>query len=164
LSPGVFSVQDEQWMQRAVALAQQAANEQEIPVGAVVVFEGKIIAEARNQSIKLNDPCAHAEILALRKAGEYLGNYRLLDCELFVTVEPCLMCAGALLHSRIKRLVFATPEPKAGAVFSQMQVLDEKFVNHKIIVESGLMAEQSSVLMSDFFKRRRMQQKASDQP
>ncbi len=143
-------------MQRAFALATEAAKQQEVPVGAVVVFQGKIIAEAFNQTIFLNDPSAHAEILALRRAGEYRKNYRLPECELFVTIEPCLMCTGALIHSRIKRLVFGAREPKAGVIFSRLQVLNEKFINHQVTVESGLMAEESSALMSDFFKMRRL--------
>ena len=156
MSSNIFSAQDKQWMQRALALAEKAAHQQEVPVGAVVVLKGKIIAEAGNQCISLNDPSAHAEILAIRKAGEYLGNYRLADCELFVTIEPCLMCAGALLHSRIKRLVFGAQEPKAGVVLSHLHVFDETFINHKITVDSGLMAEECSVLMSEFFKQRRI--------
>lgn len=151
----MFSDQDMQWMQRALVLAKQAEQQNEVPVGAILVYEGAVIAEAYNQTITLNDPTAHAEVLALRKAAQVLSNYRLPNSELFVTIEPCMMCAGALVHARVKRLVFAAREPKAGVVCSHLQVLEKSFLNHQVKVEEGLLAEQCSHLISDFFKKKR---------
>jgi tRNA(adenine34) deaminase len=151
----MFSEQDEQWMRRALAQAEKAAACREVPVGAVLVAGGEVLAESFNQPISLNDPSAHAEILALRKAAAIEKNYRLPEAELFVTIEPCLMCAGALVHARVKRLVFGAREPKAGAVCSHLQVYEQGQFNHTVKVEEGLLAQECSELMSDFFKARR---------
>lgn len=146
---------DEAFMQRAFELAQQAEQINEIPVGAVVVFDGKIIGEGFNQSITLNDPSAHAEMLAIKQAGQTLNNYRMLDCTLYVTLEPCPMCAGLLVHSRIKRLVFAANDLKTGAAGSAFNLVQHEKHNHKIETTKGVLAEQCSTLLSTFFKRRR---------
>jgi len=151
---------DQLFMQRAYELAQQAETIDEIPVGAVVVANNKIVSEGYNQSITLNDPSAHAEMVAVREAGIALQNYRLLDCTLYVTLEPCPMCAGLLVHSRIKRVVYATTDLKTGAAGSAFNLLCDDKHNHRIEVNSGVMAEQSSQLLSDFFKRRRAEKKA----
>jgi len=146
-------------MQRAFELAQQAEQLDEIPVGAVVVYQGKIIGEGFNQSILLNDPSAHAEMIAIRQAGKHVNNYRLLDCTLYVTLEPCPMCAGLLVHSRIKRLVYASPDLKTGAAGSAFNLVGSSQLNHQIVVENGIMTEQCSELLSGFFKRRRSEKK-----
>lgn len=146
---------DQAFMQRAFELAQQAEQINEIPVGAVVVADGKIIGEGFNQSITLNDPSAHAEMLAIKQAGQTLQNYRMLDCTLYVTLEPCPMCAGLLIHSRIKRLVFAASDLKTGAAGSAFNMIQHEKHNHKIETTKGVLAEQCSALLSTFFKRRR---------
>jgi len=150
---------DQYFMQRAFELAQQAEQLDEIPVGAVVVYQGKIIGEGFNQSILLNDPSAHAEMIAIRQAGKHVNNYRLLDCTLYVTLEPCPMCAGLLVHSRIKRLVYASPDLKTGAAGSAFNLVGSSQLNHQIVVENGIMTEQCSELLSGFFKRRRSEKK-----
>ena len=150
---------DKQFMLRAFELAQQAEAIDEIPVGAVVVANNEIISEGYNQSITLNDPSAHAEMVAIRQAGARLQNYRLLDCTLYVTLEPCPMCAGLLVHSRIKRVVYATADLKTGAAGSAFNLLCDEKHNHQITVDSGIMAEQCSQLLSAFFKRRRAEKK-----
>jgi tRNA(adenine34) deaminase len=150
-----FSESDQQFMTLALEEARRAATLGEVPVGAVVVLDGKIIALECNRQITLNDPSAHAEVLALRKAGQMLGNYRLPDCEMFVTLEPCTMCCGTLVHARLKRLVFATTEPKAGAVTSTNNTLDNPALNHHVDWQQGLMASESAQLLRDFFKSRR---------
>lgn len=147
------------FMEQAFKLAQQAEQFNEIPVGAVVVHQGKIIGEGFNQSILLNDPSAHAEMLAIRQAGEYLNNYRLLDCTLYVTLEPCPMCAGLLVHSRIKQLVYASPDLKTGAAGSVFNLVCNDQLNHQVLVTGGVLQEQCSQLLSDFFKRRRAEKK-----
>jgi len=151
---------DQHFMQRAFELAQQAEKLDEIPVGAVVVYQGEIIGEGFNQSILLNDPSAHAEMIAIRQAGKHLNNYRLLECTLYVTLEPCPMCAGLLVHSRVKRLVYASPDLKTGAAGSAFNLVDSSQLNHQLIVNNGIMAEQCSELLSGFFKRRRSEKKA----
>ena len=150
-----FSESDHQFMALAMEEAQRAASLGEVPVGAVVVRDGKVIAHECNLQITLNDPSAHAEVLALRKAGQMLDNYRLPECELFVTLEPCTMCCGTLVHARVKRLVFATTEPKAGAVTSTSSTLNNPARNHRVIWQQGLMAKESAQLLRDFFKSRR---------
>lgn len=150
---------DQYFMQQAFKLAQQAEQYNEIPVGAVVVYQGKIIGEGFNQSILLNDPSAHAEMLAIRQAGKYLNNYRLLDCTLYVTLEPCPMCAGLLVHSRIKRLVYASHDLKTGAAGSTFNLVCNDQLNHHIEVTSGILQTQCSQLLSSFFKRRRAEKK-----
>lgn len=151
---------DTEFMQRAFKLAQQAEKINEIPVGAVVVANGEVIGEGYNQSITLNDPSAHAEMLAIKQAGQYLQNYRLLDCTLYVTLEPCPMCAGLLVHSRIKRVVFAAHDLKTGAAGSAFNLIEHEKHNHKIEVTQGVLAEQCSTFLSAFFKRRRAEIKA----
>jgi len=151
---------DEMFMRRAFELAQKAEQLNEIPVGAVVVTNGKIIGEGFNQSITLNDPSAHAEMLAIKQAGQTLQNYRMLDCTLYVTLEPCPMCAGLLIHSRIKRLVFAAHDLKTGAAGSAFNLVQHEKHNHKIDITQGILAEQCSALLSNFFKRRRAEIKA----
>jgi tRNA(adenine34) deaminase len=149
------------FMQQAFKLAQKAEQYNEIPVGAVVVHQGKVIGEGFNQSIMLNDPSAHAEMLAIRQAGEHLNNYRLLDCTLYVTLEPCPMCAGLLVHSRIKRLVFASSDLKTGAAGSTFNLVCNEQLNHQVEVMGGVLQTQCSQLLSDFFKRRRNEKKAA---
>lgn len=152
---------DEFYMQRALVLARHGAEAGEIPVGAVVVDAGgEIIAEAWNQPIGSCDPSAHAEIVALRQAASRSGNYRLPGCSLYVTIEPCTMCAGALVHSRIERLVFGAHEPKAGAVVSRAQLLDADYCNHRVQYLGGVCAEEAGAIMSEFFRQRRAQAKA----
>ena len=151
------------FMQRAFELAQQAEQHDEIPVGAVVVHQGKIIAEGFNQSIMLNDPSSHAEMNAIRQAGEYLNNYRLLDCTLYVTLEPCPMCAGLLVHSRIKRLVYACSDLKTGAAGSAFNLVNNPQLNHQLEISSDIMQEDCSQLLSAFFKRRRKEKKQAKQ-
>ena len=155
----INKLDDERFMQKAYELAQKAEQHDEIPVGAVVVYQGKVIGEGFNQSILLNDPSAHAEMIAIRQAGKHLNNYRLLDCTLYVTLEPCPMCAGLLVHSRISRLVFASPDLKTGAAGSTFNLVANEQLNHQIMVTNGVMKEQCSQLLSTFFKRRRNEKK-----
>lgn len=152
------------YMEHALKLAQRAMAEGEVPVGAVVVFEGRIVGEGWNRPISTNDPTAHAEIVALRDAAAQLGNYRLSDTSLYVTLEPCPMCAGAIVHARVRRVVYAAPDPKGGAAGSVFDLLptDQRF-NHQVEVEGGLMQEQSSELLRGFFRQRREQQRTSRQ-
>ena len=142
-------------MEEALRCAQRALEAGEVPVGAVVVCEGRIMSRGSNRNIADSDPTAHAEIIALREAGATVGNHRLEGCELFVTIEPCAMCAGALVHARIKRLVYGADDPKAGAVHSAMQVLNHPRLNHKIEVRSGVLAGRSAEVLQSFFKGRR---------
>ena len=128
---------------------------EEVPVGAIVVLEGRIVGRGWNRNITDSDPTAHAEIVALREAGATIGNHRLADCELFVTIEPCPMCAGAMLHARIKRLVYGSDDPKAGAVSSVIQVVNHPQLNHRLEVRSGVLAGRSAELLQTFFKSRR---------
>ncbi len=146
---------DERWMRHALALAQHAAEQGEVPVGAVIVRENELIAEGWNQPISARDPSAHAEILALRAAGRRQANYRLNDCTLYVTLEPCVMCAGAILHARLARVVFGAWDPKAGAVSSVYDVLSVPRLNHSLECTGGVLAEECGALLRDFFKARR---------
>lgn len=146
---------DQQWMQRALELAAVAATAKEVPVGAVVVCDGEVLGEGYNQVISTSDPTAHAENVALRQAAARLGNYRLPGSTLYVTLEPCTMCVGTLIHARVERLVFAAREPRAGVVCSQASMLDQGFYNHQIVWEEGLMAEESAELLQAFFRARR---------
>lgn len=146
---------DELWMQEALIAAQRALEMNEVPVGAVVVRDEEIIARGWNRNIADHDPTAHAEILALRAAGEALGNHRLGDCELFVTIEPCAMCVGALTHARIRRLVYGADDPKAGAVHSALTVLNHPRLNHRMEVVSGVLAGRCSEMVQAFFRERR---------
>ena len=145
----------EEWMQFALGLAKEAARHDEVPVGAVVVCENQIIGRGFNQPIGRHDPTAHAEIMALRDAAQTLGNYRLPGCTLVVTVEPCTMCAGALVHARIEQLIFGAREPRAGAVCSSSRVLDNPGLNHKVTVIEGVLEKECKALMSAFFQERR---------
>ncbi|GAA5524945.1 tRNA-specific adenosine deaminase [Microbulbifer aestuariivivens] len=142
-------------MQRALELAEIAAERGEVPVGAVVVRNGEIIGEGSNRPIGNCDPSAHAEIVALRRAAEHAGNYRLPDATLYVTIEPCTMCFGAMVHARIARLVYGATEPRAGVVESQLQLAQAGFFNHRIAIEGGVMAEEGGDLVRDFFQRKR---------
>jgi tRNA(adenine34) deaminase len=142
-------------MEEALRAAQRALEAGEIPVGAVVVCAGKIVGRGWNRNIGDSDPTAHAEMVALRAAGASVGNHRLEDCELFATIEPCAMCAGALVHARIKRLVYGADDPKAGGVRSVMELLDHPQLNHRVEVRSGVLAGRSAELLQTFFKSRR---------
>ncbi len=146
---------DELWMEEALRSAQRALEAGEVPVGAVVVCEGRIVGRGWNRNISDFDPTAHAEIVALREAGANIGNHRLSECELFVTIEPCAMCAGAVVHARIKRLVYGADDPKAGAVQSVVKVLNHPQLNHQVEVRSGVLAGRSAELLQTFFKNRR---------
>jgi tRNA(adenine34) deaminase len=146
---------DELWMEEAMRCAQRALEMDEVPVGAVVVCSGSIVGRGWNRNISDSDPTAHAEMVALREAGATIGNHRLGDCELFVTIEPCPMCAGAMVHARIKRLVYGSDDPKAGAVHSVMQVVNHPQLNHTIEIRSGVLAGRSAALLQTFFKKRR---------
>ncbi len=148
-------------MQHALMLAARAEQLGEVPVGAVVVRQGKLLGEGWNQPIGGHDPTAHAEIVALRDAAEKEQNYRLPDSTLYVTLEPCPMCAGAIVHARVKRVVYGAPDPKGGAAGSVFDLLptDSRF-NHRVEVEGGLMMEQSAKLLQDFFRRKRIKSKA----
>jgi tRNA(adenine34) deaminase len=146
---------DELWMEEALRAAQRALEAGEVPVGAVVVCQGRIVGRGWNRNIVDFDPTAHAEIVALRAAGAAVGNHRLPDCDLFVTIEPCAMCAGAMVHARIKRLIYGADDPKAGAVQSAMQVLNHPQLNHRVEVRSGVLAGRCAELLQTFFKSRR---------
>ena len=146
---------DHQFMQHAIELAKRAEQEGEVPVGAVIVKDNEIIAEGWNRPIANHDPTAHAEIQAMRTAAEVLGNYRLPDTTLYVTLEPCLMCIGAITHARIKRVVYGASDPRAGAVNSVYTIPDDRKLNHYVDVTGGLMADECGQLLRDFFQRRR---------
>ncbi|EHY9845345.1 tRNA adenosine(34) deaminase TadA [Vibrio cholerae] len=160
MSASLFSAQDEQFMRRAIALAAQAEAQGEVPVGAVLVRDGEIIAEGWNGSITNHDATAHAEIEVIRKAGKALSNYRLLDTTLYVTLEPCPMCAGALLHSRVKRIVYGAPDLKAGAAGTVMDLFSSQASYHYATVEKGLLEEECRTQLQAFFQRRRKEIKA----
>ena len=154
---------DTHFMQLALAQAREAAASGEVPVGAVVVCRGKVIATGRNAPINAQDPTAHAEIVALRAAALALGNYRLDDCELYVTLEPCAMCSGAMLHARLKRVVFGAADPKTGAAGSVVNLFSEPALNHQTALEGGLLATECSALLQNFFRQRRADQKDQSQ-
>jgi tRNA(adenine34) deaminase len=142
-------------MEEALRGAQRALEAGEVPVGAIVVCGGKIVGRGGNRNLADSDPTAHAEIVALRQAGTAIGNHRLEDCELFVTIEPCAMCAGALVHARLKRLVYGADDPKAGAVHSVMQVLNHPSLNHQMEVRGGVLAGRCAEILQEFFRSRR---------
>ena len=146
---------DEYWLQQAVQLAQRAQSEDEVPVGALIVQDNQVIAQGWNQPIGRSDPSAHAEMNALRQAGQYLNNYRLLDTTLYVTLEPCIMCAGAIVHARVKRVVFGAYDPKAGACGSICNVFALNELNHRVDYQGGLLAETCANLLTQFFRARR---------
>lgn len=143
-------------MRLALDEARRAEAAGEVPVGAVVVLDGRVIAAAHNQPISSSDPTAHAEIVALREAGRAIGNYRLAGASLYVTVEPCLMCVGAMIHARVAEVVFGAPEPKAGALESTQRAHEHAALNHRLTVVSGVLAAECSAVMREFFERRRV--------
>jgi tRNA(adenine34) deaminase len=146
---------DMEYLQNAMSHARAAEAMGEVPVGAVVVLNGEVIATGRNRVIADSDPTAHAEIVALRAAGIELGNYRLEGCDLYCTLEPCAMCAGAILHARIRRLVYAASDPKAGACGSALEVMNHPRLNHRVEVSGGLLAEECGTMLTEFFRSRR---------
>ena len=146
---------DLDFLQLALEEAIAAGQAGEVPVGAVLVHQGEVLARAQNRVVRDSDPTAHAEVVALRAAGRALGNYRLNGCSLFVTLEPCSMCAGALVHARVDRVVYATADPKGGAAGSVLTVINHPRLNHQMQLDSGLLAEESSELLKAFFRERR---------
>jgi len=150
-----FDEVDETWMGEALLLARRAAEEDEVPVGAVIIRDGKVVGRGWNRNIGLNDPSAHAEIMAMREAGNALANYRLPGCTLYATLEPCLMCAGAMIHARLERIVFAATDPKTGAAGGKFDLLSNPAHNHAPIVNGGCLADECSALLKDFFRQRR---------
>ncbi|MDA7437951.1 tRNA adenosine(34) deaminase TadA [Candidatus Pseudothioglobus singularis] len=150
---------DEKWMKIAIDEAKLAMDKNEVPVGAILVKNNRLIAQAHNQPITNNDPTAHAEIQLLRKAGDQLKNYRLVGSSIYVTLEPCAMCFGAMIHARIERIVFGTSDPKTGVCGSCINLNEEKFFNHKISITGGVLKDESSELLRLFFKSRRDIQK-----
>ncbi len=148
-------ITDELLMEEALREAQRAQAAGEVPVGAIVVCGGNLVGRSGNRTLLDNDPTAHAEIVALRQAAQAVGNHRLLDCEMFVTLEPCAMCAGALVHARLRRLVFGTDDPKAGAVHSVLEVLNHPRLNHRMEVTSGVLAARCAELLQGFFAEKR---------
>jgi tRNA(adenine34) deaminase len=146
---------DQQYMRMAIEQAQLAAQSGEVPVGAVLVKDGQVISKAFNKPIANHDPSAHAEMLALREAALSEGNYRIPGSTLYVTLEPCAMCSGAMLHARIDRVVFGAPDPKTGAAGSVLDLFASKQINHQTSVEGGIMSEECGQLLRDFFKGRR---------
>ena len=151
---------DELWMEEALRAAQRALDINEVPVGAVVVCENRVVGRGWNRNISDRDPTAHAEVVALREAGSIIGNHRLEQCQLFATIEPCAMCAGAIVHARLKRLVYGADDPKAGAVHSVMKVLNHPQLNHQLEVRGGVLAGRSSELLQTFFRSKRSENKA----
>ena len=147
---------DELWMQEALRAAQRALDAGDVPVGAVVVWQNKLIGRGWNRNVADSDPTAHAEIVALREAGAAIGNHRLLECELFATIEPCAMCAGALVHARIKRLIYGADDPKAGAADSVLKVLNHPQLNHQMEVTRGVLAGHCAEMLQTFFRQRRL--------
>ena len=147
--------EDERWLDHALALARRGGAEGEVPIGAVVVRDGEILGEGWNCPVGSRDPTAHAEIVAMRAAARRVGNYRLAGATLYVTIEPCTMCAGALVHARIARLVYGAPEPRSGAIRSSARALETPGLNHHVEVRSGVRADAAARLMQDFFRARR---------
>ncbi len=146
---------DELWMEEALRQAARAQAAGEVPVGAVIVCGDRVVGRGGNRNLLDNDPTAHAEIIALREAGRAIGNHRLADCAMFVTIEPCAMCAGALVHARLKRLVYGADDPKAGAVRSVLQVLNHPALNHQMEITSGVLAGRCMELLQAFFREKR---------
>jgi len=151
----MFTEQDQYYMQQAHELARQAAASGEVPVGAVIVSGNQIIGSGANQSIIAHDPSAHAEVIALRAAADRIRNYRLVGTTMYVTLEPCLMCAGAIVHARIGRLIYGAADPRTGAVLSQIRALDQPFLNHRVTYQGGLMQDECGLLLKGFFRERR---------
>lgn len=150
---------DQCWMQEALRLARLGAALNEVPVGAIVVYDNRIIGRGYNSPVSRVDPVAHAEIQALRDAASTVNNYRLVNCDLYVTLEPCTMCAGAIVHSRIRRLIYGAREPKAGVVTSQARLLEMSWLNHEVVVTGGVLEDDCSQVLSDFFRCRRLEKK-----
>jgi tRNA(adenine34) deaminase len=146
---------DEAWMEEALRSAQRALDSDEVPVGAVVVCDGRVVGRGWNRNLSDHDPTAHAEIVALREAGQNVGNHRLGECELFVTIEPCAMCAGAAIHARLRRLVYGADDPKAGAVHSVLAVVNHPGLNHRMEIRGGVLAGRSAEILQEFFRSRR---------
>ena len=142
-------------MEEALRCAQRALQMGEVPVGAVVVLDGAVVGRGWNRNLADNDPTAHAELVALRQAGAAVGNHRLGDCGLFATIEPCAMCAGALIHARVKRLVYGADDPKAGAVHSALEVINHPKLNHRMEVKRGVLAGRSAEILQEFFRGKR---------
>lgn len=146
---------DALWMKQAIDLAKQAGRDDEVPVGAILVKEGQLISQAYNCPIQSHDPTAHAEIMALREGAKKIKNYRLLNTTLYVTLEPCLMCAAAMVHARIQRLVFGARDPKTGAIVSQLNVLDFSWLNHRVEYQGDVLSNDCAELLKQFFRERR---------
>lgn len=153
--PSTPDSESEKFMRLALREAKRARDEREVPVGAIVVRNGRVIARAHNRPVHLNDPAAHAEILALRRAARRLKNYRLTDCTLYATIEPCAMCAGAIVHARLRRVIFGARDPKAGAAGSVLTVLNHPKLNHQVEVAGGVLAEECAGIVREFFRARR---------
>ena len=154
------SPEDVKFMRAALGEAARALQEEEVPVGAVVVHEGRVLARAHNRSLHLHDPTAHAEVLALRRAARKLGNYRLPGCSLYATIEPCAMCAGAIVQARLRCVVFGTEDPKAGAGGSVLAILNHPQLNHRVEVRRGVLKEECASMLREFFRRRRKKKSA----
>jgi len=148
--------QDELYLQLAIEQARRASEAGEVPVGAIVIFENAIVGRGRNEVLESNDPTAHAEIVALRDAARRLNNYRLTGCELYTTLEPCSMCAGAIIHARIARLIYGAADPKAGAAGSVLSVINHPQLNHQLAITAGTLAEECGDLLRTFFRERRL--------
>lgn len=155
-------VVDQQWMELALEQAGRAAELGEVPIGAVIVLDGQLVSQAHNEVLMRQDPTAHAEMLAIQRATQVIENYRLLGADLYVTLEPCAMCAGALVHSRIRRLIYATADPKTGAAGSVLQVVQHPALNHNIDIVHGIEQKRASQQLIQFFKQKRIQQKQKD--
>jgi len=153
--PRIGDHSDELFMEEALRAAQRALEIGEVPVGAVVVYDGRVVARGWNRNLADSDPTAHAEIVALREAGAIIGNHRLEECDLFATIEPCAMCAGALVHARIRRLIYCADDPKAGAVHSVMHVLNHPGLNHCAQIRGGVLAGQCADIVQEFFRSKR---------
>lgn len=147
--------EQEKWMRRALELAREAQDAGEVPVGAVVVRGGELVGEGFNQPLSTHDPSAHAEIMAMRDAGQRLGNYRLSGCDLYVTIEPCVMCTGAMIHARVRQLCFGATEPRSGAIVSHFGLHDRSELNHRMMVRGGVLEVECGTLIRDFFRARR---------
>ena len=154
-----FSI-DEQFMRVALVEAEGAGKSGEVPVGAIVVLDGKIVGRGRNRVIEGSDPTAHAEVVALRDAARVIGNYRLTGVTVYSTIEPCAMCAGAMVHARVARLVYGAPDPKAGAVVTHLGICTTDFLNHKVTVEGGILEDECRRMLQSFFRERRDSQRA----
>ena len=147
---------DEEWMQYALQLAKKSEERDEVPVGAIIVYKNKIIGEGWNQPILSNNPTAHAEIMALKDAGEKIGNYRLPESTMYVTLEPCVMCAGAIVHARVAKLVYAVKDDKTGACGSVFNITQADKLNHRVRIEKGILEKECRTLIQDFFKEKRL--------